>query len=158
MHILLKQQLQQHLGGDGTIPAEWREFVASVEAAYKKADAEREALARSLEQKSKELQQANSEMRAMFQALPDQLFHLDRTGVILAFKAGEGDEAVPDAAKLVGRRLKEIEALHYFGEIIRAPIENALGSRSVVSTEYSTIRSGEEVFHEARIVPLASGE
>ena len=88
MHSLLKRQLKRHFGDEFRIPAEMQAFLDGVNEAYREFDADREMLERSLELSSQEMMAANSEMRAVFQAIPDLVFRLDQQGVILDVKAG----------------------------------------------------------------------
>ncbi len=81
MHSLLRRQLRRHFGDRFAIPAEWQRFIDAVDDAYRESDIDRGMLERSLELSSQELLQANSELRAIFQAIPDLLFRLDREGV-----------------------------------------------------------------------------
>ena len=88
MHSLLKRQLKRHFGDQFPIPAQWRPFIERVNDAYREFDADREMLEHSLELSSQELIDANSEMRAVFQAIPDLVFRLNHEGTILDIKAG----------------------------------------------------------------------
>jgi len=82
VHSLLKRQLKKYLSDGFVVPEEMKEFVDSVNRAYKQFDEDREMLERSLELSSRELMQANSEMRATLQAFPDLVFSDDRNGII----------------------------------------------------------------------------
>ena len=88
MHSLLKRQLKRYFGDQFHIPEDWQGFIDTVNDAYWESDMDREMLERSLELSSQELLQANSEMRAIFLAIPDLLFRLDGEGTILNYKAG----------------------------------------------------------------------
>ena len=77
MHTLLKRQLKRQFGESFVIPPQWQPFIDKVDEAYKEFDADREMLEHSLELSSQELIDANSEMRAVFQAIPDLVFRLD---------------------------------------------------------------------------------
>ena len=77
MHSLLKRQLKRQFGDGFAIPAEWQAFIDSVNNAYREFDADREMLEHSLDLSSQELLDANTEMRAVFQAIPDLVFRLD---------------------------------------------------------------------------------
>src|SRR5690348_12321355 len=90
-HSLLKRQLKRHFGETFAIPEAWQGFIDAVNAAYSEFDADRMMLERSLDLSSQELLQANSEMRALFQTIPDLLFRLDETGTILDFKSNAND-------------------------------------------------------------------
>src|SRR5579871_4989870 len=105
MHSLLKRQLKRCFGEGFQVPPEWRELLAAVNDSYCEFDADREMVERVLELSSQELLQANSEMHAVFQAIPDLLFRVDRHGTILAFKAGSTGELVLERRELFGRRI-----------------------------------------------------
>ena len=92
MHNLLKRQLKRHLGAEFSVPAEWQAFLDGVNEAYIGFDADRAMLEHSLELSSQELLEANSEMRAVFQAIPDLVFRLDHQGTVIDVKAGASGE------------------------------------------------------------------
>ena len=69
MHSLLKCQLKRIFGDSLPRTEEWRAFVEAVNNAYREFDVDRRMLERSLDLSSTELLQANSEMRAIIQAL-----------------------------------------------------------------------------------------
>jgi len=69
MHSLLKRQFKRIFGDSFPGTEEWQTFVEAVNNAYREFDADRRMLERSLELSSNELLQANSEMRAIIQAL-----------------------------------------------------------------------------------------
>src|SRR6516164_7626269 len=108
MHSLLKRQLRRHFGDEFEIPAEWKDFIQSVGEAYTAFDDDRVMLERSLDLSSQELLQANSEMRAIFQAIPDLLFRVDRNGTILAFKAGATGDLLLQRHELFGKHIQDI--------------------------------------------------
>ena len=106
MHSLLKRQLKRHFGDQLAIPAEWRAFLDTVNAAYREADADREMLEHSLELSSQEMLDANSEMRAVFEAIPDVVFRLDQQGTILDVKAGAPGDLMGRREDLIGKRIQ----------------------------------------------------
>jgi PAS domain S-box-containing protein len=69
MHSLLKHQLKRIFGDSLPITEDWRAFVGAIDNAYREFDADRSMLERSLDLSSTELLRANSEMRAIIQAL-----------------------------------------------------------------------------------------
>jgi PAS domain-containing protein len=107
-HSLLRRQLRRYFGDQFEVPATWRGFVAAVNDTYREFDADRAMLERSLEISSNELLQANSEMRAVFQAIPDLLFRVDHQGMILAVKAGVTGDLLLEPLQLVGRRIQDV--------------------------------------------------
>src|SRR5450631_3840648 len=102
---LLKRQLKRFFGNDFNVAAEWHGFIAAVDSAYAEFEIDRKVMERSLELSSQELLEANSEIQAIFQAIPDLVFRLDREGTILSVKAGSGGE-LPQQ-ELSGRRIQE---------------------------------------------------
>ncbi len=64
MHKLLRRQLKRHTGMDDVLalPAQWRDFVVAVDAAYAQNDEDRILLERSLELISKELMERYAEL------------------------------------------------------------------------------------------------
>src|SRR5580704_5019630 len=102
---LLKRQLKRFFGNDFDIPAEWEGFIAAVDSAYAEFEVDRTLMDRSLELSSQELLEANSEIRAIFQAIPDLVFRLDHEGTILSVTAGAGGD-VPQQ-ELLGRGIQE---------------------------------------------------
>jgi PAS domain S-box-containing protein len=69
IHSLLKRQLKRIFGDSSPGTGELQAFIEAVNNAYKEFDADRRMLERSLELSSKELLEANSEMRAIIQAM-----------------------------------------------------------------------------------------
>ena len=108
MHSLLKRQLRRYFGDQFRIPKEWQEFIDAVNDAYRESDMDRGMLERSLELSSQELLQANSEVRAIFLAIPDLLFRLDSEGRILNYKAGATTDLLLDPKELLGKRIQDV--------------------------------------------------
>ncbi len=148
---LLKRQLKRYFGKDFSIPAEWEGFVAAVDNAYAEFEFDRELTERSMEISSQELLEANSKIGAIFQAIPDLVFHLDQEGTILAVKAGAGGEM--PRQELVGRRIQECW-LNYSGGEFSALLRRVIDDKSMVSIEHSEGAKGQESFYEVRLVPL----
>jgi len=148
---LLKRQLKRFFGNDFSIPAEWEGFIAAVDSAYAEFEFDRELMERSLEVSSQELLEANSEIRAIFQAMPDLLFRLDHEGTILSVKAGAGGE-MPQQ-ELAGQRIQECW-LKYSSDEFSGILRRVIDDKSMVSIEHSEGAKGQESFYEVRLVPL----
>lgn len=106
MHTLLKRQLRRYFGEASSIPEQWRGLIDAVNDAYCEFDADRGMLERSLELSSQELLRSNSEMRAVFQAIPDPLFRLDSDGTILDYEAGTTANFSVQPQELLGKRIR----------------------------------------------------
>ncbi len=152
MHSLLKRQIRRCFGDQLRVPEGCEEFISAVNTAYREFDADREMLERALELSSQELLQANSEMRAIFQAMPDLLFRLDGQGTILGYEAGGTTHFFLQPQELLGKRIQDIP-LKGVGDKFRAALE-ARESQSVVSIEYSLLMQGQRYYYEARLLPL----
>lgn len=152
MHSLLKRQLRRHLG-DKPIPDEFREFLNAVNDAYESSDQDRKMLERSLELSSQELFQANAELRAVFQAIPDLLFCLDRNGKIIDYKAGGADDFFLPPTALIGKRIQDVP-FKDIGEDFEQAIEKVQRTRSLISFDYAMQIHGRKQYYEARILPL----
>ncbi len=152
IHSLLKRQLKKYFG-TLHVPAPWERFIKAVDAAYKEFDTDRTMLERSLDLSSQELLQANSEMRAIFQAIPDLLFRLSNDGTILDCKVGGTADLYLSAEELIGRRIQDVppeEVGGRFTEMVRLVGE----TKSVACFEYSLAMQNQISFYEARLLPL----
>jgi PAS domain S-box-containing protein len=153
MHSLLRRQLKRHFGDELAIPAQWRPFIDRVNDAYREFDADRQMLEHSLDLSSQELLDANSQMRAVFQAIPDLVFRLDHQGTVLDVKAGSPSDMMIKREDLIGKRVQDVpleDVARQFSEAIG----HVIGKNSPVSIEYSAVLHGQESHYEARLVPL----
>ncbi|MCP4752583.1 MAG: PAS domain S-box protein [Proteobacteria bacterium] len=153
MHSLLKRQLKRFSMDPNSIPEECRGLVEAVNTAYHQSDDDRNMLERSLDLSSQELLQANSELRSIFQAFPDLLFRLDRSGRILDFKAGSSIDLYSPMDELIGKNIQNVP-YPKVRELFIEGFRRVNGSQSVVSLEYDLVINGRENFYEARLLPL----
>ncbi len=156
-HNLLERQLRRCFGDHYDIPKEWRPFIDAVNDAYWESDMDRGMLERSLDLSSQELLEANSEMRAVFQAIPDMLFRIDGEGTILNYKAGLETDFFLRPNELLGKRIQDVPITDVANQF-RDAIEEVQRTGSVVNIEYSLILKGEEQGYEARLVPMPENE
>jgi signal transduction histidine kinase/ActR/RegA family two-component response regulator len=154
-HSLLRRQLKRHFP-DGGVPSDLEPMLAAIDQAYRQFDDDRAMLERSLDLSSQELLQANSQLRALVSAFPDQIVRIDSAGTILDVKgaalaepmrrwvAGQPLAEVVDAAarEPVSRALKRVA-----GERVPLSVELELG------TETPTPR-----FYEARLLPMEDAQ
>ncbi len=134
-----------------------REFISVVDEAYRQFDDDRAMLERSLEMSSQELLQANSDMRAIFQVLPDLFFRLDSDGTILDYKAGGETDFYSDPKLLMGKRIQDIPVAEVSKAFAEA-IEKMREAKSQISVEYSLPTDNGRVYYEARFLPLPGNE
>ncbi len=154
MHRLLKRQIKRVFGESFHIPADWEGFIDLVNRAYHESNMDRGMLERSLELSSQELLQANSEMRAIFEAVPDLFFRVDASGKILDCKAGsQTPDLFISRSNMIGRKIDDIPVASV-AWTFRRTLEDIRKTRKPVSIEYSLKRRGVEYFYEARWIPV----
>jgi len=154
LHNLLKRQLKKHFGADVNPPLEWQNFLAAVNRTYQEFDADRKLVENSLELSSQELFAANSEIRAMFQALPDLVLRLDHRGNILSFNAGDSAAGAgpADAAATPTRLARHLTSR------FQAALRQVGEQRRPVSFEYTLAELPQQSHFEARLVPLLENQ
>lgn len=155
MHSLLRRQLKKHFGSE-TPPPELAAFLQAVEEAYGQADADRLLLERSLELSSRELMQANADLRAIFQAHPDLFIRLDAEGRILDTRGGARRDFGFALERAEGTLVTELPNAAIARAFATGLAELARTGQPVVR-DY-TVRSprGEACF-EARLLPVNEG-
>ena len=157
VHSLLRRQLKRQFGDDLATTQAWEEFLATVDAAYRSFDDDRAMLERSLELSSQELLTTNSEMRAIFRAIPDLLFRVDHEGRILSFKAGTSDDLLIESGKMQGRRLQDIP-YPGVGTRFKEKLDAVLRNQTVETMDYQLMLGGKAAHFEARLAPLEREE
>ncbi len=153
MHSLLERQLKRCVGNDDSMPSTWQALLDAVNDAYRQFDSDRSMVERSLELSSQELLQANSEMRAIFQAFPDLFFRLDTDGVILDCRGGSTIDFYQQPQRLIGKRVQDFSP-EGIGKKFQEAMRQVLETQSIHSIEYSLMLRGRENFYEARLLPL----
>lgn len=153
IHSLLKRQLKKYFGDPFIIPNEWQAFIDAVNNAYFESDGDRAMLERSLELSSQELMQANSELRAIFQAIPDQLFTIDLNGKILNCKTGTTSDLLVHSKELMGKLIQDIQP-KAVGEKFYNAICQVKETKKITNIEYSLAQRQKDAFFEARFVPM----
>ncbi|HTX21217.1 MAG TPA: PAS domain-containing protein [Candidatus Aquilonibacter sp.] len=157
MHSLLRRQLKRYFSNELPDAPSWREFLCAVSDVYRDFDVQRELNERSLVLSSEELYQANAEMRAIFQAMPDLLFRLDDQGTILDFKAGTADDLLRPAQELIGKKIQSLP-FRQIGRQFKEAIRQVVAKKLPVTIEYSLTLQSRKNFYEARLVPLSKNQ
>jgi PAS domain S-box-containing protein len=156
-HSLLKRQLRRHFGDLDSVPEELHELLANVSAAYADHDDDRHLMERSLELSSKELVQANSEMRAVFRAFPDVFLRMASDGTILSVQQGRQTDVMLPTERLLGKKVTSIPDREVAAKLAGA-VHRVRSGEQLVSIEYSMISGGRESRFEARLMPLRGGQ
>lgn len=155
MHSLLRRQLKKAFGEAFSIPAQWKTFLEMVNNAYHESDADRNMLERSLDLSSRELFEMNSEMRAIFEAIPDLLFRVDREGTILDCKAGNTSDLLFSRERMINRKIDDIP-VPSVSKRFRDAMDKVVTTGSPASIEYSLRIDDGELFFEARFIPFTN--
>lgn len=153
VHNLLKRQLKRFWGEGRDLPPEWQPFIRAIDEAYLEADMEREMLERTLELSSQELFEANSQMRAVFDSIPDLLFRLDQQGMILDFKTGVDMDALLQTKEPIGRLIQDC-ILTKVGPSFLDILHKVSGEKNVITIEYTQEIAGAMGYYEIRLAPL----
>jgi len=104
-----------------------------------------------------DLNDANSELRAIFDAYPDLSFRLSADGTMLDFRKGLTTEMYLPPNRFIGRKPADYLPAAV-GEQFRNAIEEVHRTRSMVTIEYNLPIAGKEQSLEGRFVPLPNGE
>lgn len=156
MHNLFRRQIKRHFGENYEIPEDFRNFFNAVNNAYWESDADRSMLERALDLSSRELLQANSEMRAVITAFPDVFIWVDYEGTVLDYKAGSTTN-FSFIENLVGKKIQDI-GLESVGKKFYEAIQQ-IKEKTVITNieyEYQLMPEDNVRFFEARLLPLLS--
>ena len=153
MHSLLRRQLKKIFGSPEKIPKDFDEIVKVVNDTYFNFDEDRLMLERSIEISSNELVEANSQMRSIFQAIPDMFLRIDANGKILECKIPVNQAfSHIHPNEIVGKSIYTT-----FGPLAARRLEwavrRAVRNKTVEIAEYS-VQNQTEQFREARVVWL----
>lgn len=154
-HPLLQRQIKRYFSDQLELPGELEKFLGAVDQAYWDSDRDRVMLERALELSSKELLQANSEMRAMIKAFPDLFMRLDREGHVLAYKKGEMESSPLKEEEPLGKKF------YTLFDNNAVPLKEAflkvLENQEVNQVEFALEVSGRH-YYEARLIPMECQE
>ena len=156
-HSLLRRQLKRFFPKDEPLSGACADFVAAVDAAYAAFDDDRAMLERSLELSSQELMQANSEMRALFSAIPDLLFRVDARGLILSSKVGAGDDPLLQSQPVgQGQPIQQTVLLPVGGRFMEV-LALVLLEKQVRNLEFVFPHGNKRLLYEVRLMPVLKG-
>ncbi len=152
-HSLLKRQIKRNLKSIDNLPEEFLKFLSSISSAYESLDEDRKLLERSLELSSEELLTVNIELRALLQVLPDLIFIVDSSGIILDCKGGVDSDLLLSRNEYKEKNIIDIPIPQISNEFEKSLAE-VVNTKETVSIEYSLELRGEEKFYEAKFLKL----
>src|SRR5262245_21617895 len=152
MHNLLKRQLRHHFGDAPPSAEEWPAFLAAVDAAYQQFDRDRGLLERVLELSAQDVLEANSKLRAVFDAFPDGCLRLDAGGKVLDYTVGRTTR-LQLAEPVLGQPLREVLPWAD-GAALEAALRRVRETNEIVGVELARREADAEHDYEARLAPL----
>ncbi|MDD5170342.1 MAG: PAS domain-containing protein, partial [Syntrophales bacterium] len=156
-HRLLERQIRRHLGSESLIPQEMASFIEAVNQAYIQSDIDRAMVERSLDLSSQELLHSNAEMRAIFQALPDQYLRIDEDGRILDNKTPNIKGIDLSKTKRPGANLGDFFPTEIW-KILHNNVVQVIRSQAMLTLDSPLMLNDGESLYEARLVPILSGQ
>ena len=150
-HALLRRQWRRFFGSNKPVPDEWHSFLRAVSQAYDESDAGRLLVERALELSSKELLDANAELRGVLQVLPDLLFRVQADNRICAVMQGG---SVLEAPAIRGLEHSSPSDAPSAAQQFWNGVEQVRHSQTAIAFEYSTGRDGQGPFYEMRLLPF----
>lgn len=154
---LLKQQIQTHLHSVDTSSSPLKEFLEAVDQAYLKFDVNQRTLEQSLTLSAEELVHANEEMHAVFQAIPDQLFHLDIQGRIVSYKLGQSSYHYLKEDRLINKYLKDVTDIEV-SEKFDVSMQYVVEKNTSKHFEFIIVHEKKVYYYEVRMMPLKTQE
>ena len=148
---LLKRQISKLLSNVDMQAEPWPVFLNAVNHTYQKFDFDQRTLENSLTLSSEELVQANDEMRAVFQAIPDQLFHFDHDGRIISYKSGTSSQHYLIQDRLINKSVDEVfnrEITQRF----RSAISEVVNNVSSLVFDFAVVFEHRVYYYETRVM------
>ncbi len=103
--------------------------------------------------KEDEVMQATSELKAIFQALPDIFLRMDTSGLILDYRVPDGAAPANVARQCIGKHVSELLS-PAVGALVQDAAVKVVKSRNLVALDYGLPGPGTERYFEARVTPL----
>ena len=100
-----------------------------------------------------EVRTRNAELEAVFRALPDQLFEIDRDGVIGFYRAGRAEDLYARPDDFLGKRLADVMPSQT-SQLIQSAIDRVMAGEALARIEYELAMPGGVKHFEARVVSL----
>src|ERR687888_2413712 len=153
MHTLLQRQIRRYLGDVTPTGAAWQAFLDAVNDAYEQSDADRGMLEHSLELSAQDILQANSQLRAVVEALPDVFFRLDARGRVVDCTVGRTTHLPFEVREVFGKPIWDVLRWDD-GSRLQMALQRVAETKEVVSLEHAISSDGAAYSYEARMVPL----
>ena len=150
-HKLLCRQLRRTFGNEPPRGEVFQAFLRLVNKAYTQFEEDLALLERSLELSSDELLIANSELRAIFESLPDLFLRLDGDSRVLDAQGG-GEMTTFPPNSLLGSKLREHPDLG--GAFLERVLGDVLLSQTPQQVDLQIQKEENATYYEARFLPF----
>ncbi|MEB3267897.1 MAG: PAS domain S-box protein, partial [Leptolyngbya sp.] len=111
-----------------------------------------------LKQVEAALRHSEQQHRALVQALPDLIMHIDREGVYLDFFAANNMTVIGDTEGLIGQNLQDRGLPYELADLRMAYIRQALETGTLQRYEQTLCNGQTQVIEEVRVVPVGDAE
>ena len=150
---ILKKQIDEFLRDVDIDATPLQAFLQAVNATFKQYDEDQRRLETSLSQSSEELVQANEELHAIFQAIPDQFLLLDDDGRIITYKSGQSSKYYLHGDRLINKNIDEVVNKEVSVKFMEA-IKDVLANRAVIHFEFVSVYNKRIYYYEVRMMPV----
>ncbi|MGV8120208.1 MAG: response regulator [Candidatus Xenobiia bacterium LiM19] len=154
MNKLLARQLKKYMGEAAAPPEEFRLLLQAVSDSYDYYEEDRALIERSLEVSSRELSQANSDLRFVFRLFPDIFLKITPAGKIVDCNVEKSSFFFMDPSQLMGQMITEI-VNEKIGALFEKALTSVKESRTKTVFDYSLTVKGEKRHYEASFMPLS---
>lgn len=103
------------------------------------------------------LEESESSLKVMLNAIPDLLFKINREGIYLDFYSPRIEDIQISKERIIGHSIQEFFDPNYSQQIFSA-INRCLATSTPQTIEYTTLMDGNLNYYEARIVPASDNE
>jgi len=96
--------------------------------------------------------------KALFQAIPDMIFIMNKDGTFVEFKADREEDLAVSPDKIIGSNIRDYHFSESFLELVKNAVNEAVRSRRVQTFEYKMDIPGGTGFYECRMAALNDRE
>ncbi len=152
-HSLLKRHLKQHMNKRRELDDEFTEFINVINKTFHEYDESLNQLGKSLDISSSELLNANADMRAIFDVLPDVFFRVDNKGIVQNYKVGTETKLQLSTDSVIGQPLATFLPHDVF-DILNDLLTLVAEQDIPITIDFSTMVNNDIVYYETRAIPL----
>ncbi|MBN1378733.1 MAG: EAL domain-containing protein [Gammaproteobacteria bacterium] len=153
LHHSLQAQLDQFFKGQDPLPNVDKNLLKAISDTYWKSELDYKMLQRCLEISSQELMQANSDLREIFNVMPDLMFRVDKRGIVIDFKGGVDNRLGIPRWTSVGSQLEKLLPDEIYKAIKQTELKLQQGQERL-GVEVAVRNEKEELYYEVRLLPL----